>query len=266
MFAKFYLKSLLTNKSLWGWGVGFMLFWLFMGAYIFTTNSASHQVHFYNAAVWYALIALISASTIATSISYSIYYSNSSLAYSFRFTRLKPLSYIGNALMSTSIMGAILGALMLIFTYLLFSNQAGYPLVPALPAYAIVVSVGAGAFMFLLAAVLITLVNNYMGLKNVTFVALIPLLLTYVFGFSQLGLKMPAYIVYGSPFTEISDLLFQAYYGHPSTLVLSDPTSPLLNYHYQIAGLAAWIVILFFAATALIKKIKPKPIEEARQV
>lgn len=243
-----------------------MVFWLFMGAYVFSGNIHTLQVYRFNAAVWYALIALISSGSIATSISYSIYFSNSSLAYAFRFSRLKPSTYIANVLMSTSVMGAILGALMLVFTFLLFSSQSGYSLVPSNAAFALIISVGAGAFMFLLAAVLIILVNNYFGLRNVTFVSLIPMLLTYIFGFSQLGLRMPIYLIYGSPFTDISDLLFQAYYGHPANVVMSNTTSPLVNSHYLIGGMVAWIVLLSFASVMLVKKIKPKSIEEARQV
>lgn len=266
MLAKFFFKTLMTNKSLWGWGVAFMVFWLFMGAYVFGFRSTSYSISLYNAAVWYALIALISASTLATSISYSIYYANSSLAYSFRYTRLSPSSYIGNLMVSTSIMGGILGALMLVFTFAFFSNKSGYTLAPVSPEYSVVVAIVAGAFMFLLATVLIILVNNYMGLRNISFASFVPTILTYVFGFSQLGLSLPVGLIYASPFTEISDLFFQAYYGNPANLVMSNPSSQIINPYHLIAGLVAWILVLSVVAVLLIKKIRPRSIEEGRQI
>ena len=266
MLAKFFFKTLLTNRSLWGWGVAFMFFWLFMGAYVFGFNSSSHPIAQYSAAIWYALIALISSSTLATSISYSIYYANSSLAYSFRYTKLSPFSYIGNLMGSTSIISGMLGSLMLIFTFGLFSYKSGYFLAPVSPLYAVGISIIAGAFMFLLATILIIVVNNYLGLRNVSFASFLPMILTYLFGFTQLNVSLPVDLIYVSPFTEISDLLFQAYYGHPASVMLSNPAAQSITPYYLIAGLIVWIAALSSVSVLLVKRIKPRSIEEGRQI
>ncbi|MGC8505444.1 MAG: hypothetical protein ACP5NK_01880 [Thermoplasmata archaeon] len=123
MLARYYLKSLLSNKALWSWGVGFMVFWLFMGSYVFGFNMVSKTEDLGYTSVWFSLIGLISESVIATSVAYSIYYANASLAYGFRFTKLKPSSYIFNLMGSTSFMGGIIGSFIIIFTVLLLISK-----------------------------------------------------------------------------------------------------------------------------------------------
>lgn len=266
MLSKFFFKSIMTNRSLWGWGVGFMMFWLFMGAFVFGFNSSTHSIALYNAAVWFGLIALISASTLATSISQTIYYANTSLAYSFRYTRLTPRAYIGNLMGSTSIMGGLMGGILMLFTFIFFSDKSGYTLIPASPVYSIIVALASGAFMFLLATVLIIIVNNYLGLRNNSLASFVPSILTYVFGFSQLGLQLPMWLIYASPFTEMADLFFQSYYGHPAFSVMSDITSKMVDPNYLIAGIVIWIVVLSVLVSYLVRRISPRPIEEGRQV
>lgn len=266
MLFKFFLKTFLGNKSLWGWGVALMVFWIFMGSYVFGFRSSSLSISMYNASVWYAIIALISSSTIATRVSYSIYYANSSLSYAFKYTRLSPGAYVSNLLVSTSVVGGILGSIMLLFTFLFFSSKSGYVLAPFSPFYATGISILSGAFMFLLATMLIIFVNNYMSLRNVSFASFLPTVLTYLFGFSQLGLSLPSYVIYASPFTEISDLLFYSYDGCSANEIMSNISSPHVNSSFLILGLIIWIALFLSINIVLIRRIKPKSIEEARQI
>jgi hypothetical protein len=266
LIAKFYFKALVSNKSLWGWGVGFMVFWLFMGSYVFGFNMTSKVESLGYTSVWFSLIGLISGSIIATSVAYSVYYANSSLAYGFRFTKLKPSSYIFNLMGSTSVVAGIMGAIIIMFTIVLFSSRSGYILIPAYPELSILVFLVEGLFMFLLSVVLVISANNYTGLKSISFVVYIPQLLAYLFGFSELGIPLPSAVVYASPFSDIPRLLFETYYGKAAPLNMSNGTGPLLNPVILIASLLVWTALLFVLAMFLVRRIRPRSIEEARQI
>jgi len=266
MLARYYLKSLLSNKALWGWGVGFMAFWLFMGSYVFGFNMVSKTEDLGYTSVWFSLIGLISGSIIATSVAYSIYYANSSLAYGFRFTKLKPSSYIFSLMGSTSVAGGIIGSFIIALTILLFSSRTGFLILPIYPEFSILMFIITGMFMFLLSAVLVIFANNYTGLKSISFIVFIPQLLSYLFGFSELGIPLPSTVVYASPFSDITRLLFQTYYGKPSPLNISNGTGPALNPYILMVSLLFWIVLLFVIAMFLVKRIRPRSIEEGRQV
>ncbi|MEM0157523.1 MAG: hypothetical protein QXN26_05620 [Thermoplasmataceae archaeon] len=266
MLARPFMKSLLSNRALWGWGIGFMAFWLFMGAYVFGFRSTSRSDVLGDTSLWFSLIGLIAGSIVATTVSYSVYYANASLAYSFRYTRLKPYSYIADLMISTSITGAIVGAFIVVFTAVIFSSKAGYMVTPALPVEAIAIFFLMGLFMFLLSVDLVVFMNNYAGLKNISFVVFIPQILSYIFGFSELGVPLPSYVVYASPFSDIPRLLFQTYFGSPSFLNIQTGTGGSMNPYLLLSGLLSWIVILFILALILVRRIKPRSIEEGRQI
>jgi hypothetical protein len=266
MIAKYYLKSLLFDKALWGWGVGLILFWLFMGSYVFGFNITSKTESLGYTSVWFSLIGLISGSVIATSVAYSVYYANSSLAYGFRYTKLRPSAYILDLMISTAVMGVIIGAFIIVFTLVLFSSKSGYLLLPLYPELSIVMFFVTGIFMFLLSAVLVIFANNYTGLKSVSLIVLIPQILSYLFGFSELGVALPAAVVYASPFSDIPRIMFQTYYGHAAPLNMSNGSGPLLNPLIMIGSLIFWIALLFAMAMFLVRRIRPRSIEEGRQV
>ncbi len=266
MLTKFFMRSLLRNHALWGWGVGFMAVWLFMGAYVFNFDPTGKNMAMYYTAVWFSLIGLISASIVATSVSNSIYYGNSSLAFALRYTKLKPASYVLDLLVGTSMVVAILGTVLLLFSMVVYSTKSKYPIFPAMPVQSILVFFLAGMFMFFISAVLVIFINNHAGLRNITFVAFIPQILSYIFGFSEFGVSMPASVVYVSPFSEIPRLLFQTFYGSAAPLNISNGTGPTLNPYFLLSGLLAWITLLFLLTLILVRRITPRSIEEARQV
>lgn len=167
---------------------------------------------------------------------------------------------------STSIVGGIIGFIIILFTILLFSSKTGYLIIPAYPELSVLVFVVTGMSMFLFSAVLVIFANNYTGLKSISFIVFIPQLLSYLFGFSELGINLPSLIVYASPFSDISRLLFQTYYGKASPLNVSNGTGPALNPYILVFSLLLWTTFLFVLAMFLVKRIKPRSIEEGRQV
>jgi hypothetical protein len=263
----YYTKGILTNRNLWFWGVAFMIFWLVLGAYSFAQGlpRQSNILVPYTAS-WYGTIALYSLSSLAISIAYSIYYASSSLAYSFRYTKLSPLSYAGTLVGSSSVLGAILSVIMLVSTYGLFSTRFGLRLTPSNPIEAILISALAGIFMMTLAMFLVLIAVNYVGLQNINLVTFVPLILAYGFGFSQLTTPLPPALLYASPYNAIQSLLFQAYSGLAPPAQLDNASSSLLQWQYLFASLIIWIIMLFLIDSYLLRKIRPRQVEEGRQI
>ncbi len=249
----YYTKGILTNRNLWFWGVAFMIFWLVLGAYSFAQGlpRQSNILVPYTAS-WYGTIALYSPS--------------SSLAYSFRYTKLSPLSYAGTLVGSSSVLGAILSVIMLVSTYGLFSTRFSLRLTPSNPIEAILISALAGIFMMTLAMFLVLIAVNYVGLQNINLVTFVPLILAYGFGFSQLTTPLPPALLYASPYNAIQSLLFQAYSGLAPPAQLDNASSSLLQWQYLFASLIIWIIMLFLIDSYLLRKIRPRQVEEGRQI
>ncbi|MEM0118171.1 MAG: hypothetical protein QXV32_06970 [Conexivisphaerales archaeon] len=267
MIFKYFLKAIVTNRNLWGWGVLFMAFWLVLGAFVFSTNMpAQKEIELTYTSSYYGIIALYSFASIAISVSYTVYYGSSSLAYSFRYTKLKPLGYFSSLLAAASVMAIVISTIMLLATYSLFSYRFGINLQPAQPLAALALSALAGAFMMVLAMLLVLIVVNYAGVKNINFISFVPLILSYIFGFGQLYANLPVAAEYLSPFTAISSLLFTSYSNLEMPVHPLDPSSGYLDWRLLLLSLLAWIFIIAIADTQLLRRIKPRAIEEARQV
>ncbi|MEM3799334.1 MAG: hypothetical protein QXH56_04490 [Thermoprotei archaeon] len=268
MFFTHYTKRLLTNKSLWGWGVLYMLFFLTLGGLVVSSSISKSNIHVVlgYTATWYALTNLTSLSTLAISIAYSLLYSTHSLAYCFRYTKLKPSSYIANVVCSSMTMGVVLSVIMLAATYVIFSQRFGAMVAPSNPALAVGLASLSGIFMFALSTFLVLTLVNTIGLKNQNFVSFIPFILSYGFGFTQLYTPLPKALIYASPFTSIQDLLYHAYSGYPVTAALTNPSTPTIQTQYLALSLVAWIILLIMVDAFMVRRIKPRSIEEGRQV
>jgi hypothetical protein len=263
----YYTKGILSNKNLWFWGVAFMIFWIVLGAYSFAQGIPDSRVAVgaYTAS-WYSTIALYSLSSLAISIAYSIYYASSSLVYSFKYTKLKPISYVGTLVGSSSVLGVLLSAIMLVCTYGLFSERFGFNLVPSNPVAAILASALAGVFMMTLSTLLVTIAVNYVGLQSMSFVSFVPLLLAFGLGFAQLFTSLPVALTYLSPYNAIDSLLYQSYSGNPATVQLVNPSSAALQWPYLLVSLVSWIAALLLADSFLLQRLKPRQVEEGREI
>lgn len=263
----YYTKGILSNRNLWFWGVAFMIFWIVLGAYTFAQGipNTKAAVDGYTAS-WYSTIALYSLSSLAISISYSIFYASSSLVYSFKYTKLKPASYVGTLLGSSSVLGVLLSAIMLVCTYALFSERFGFNLVPSNPIAAVLSSALAGVFMMTLSMLLVSIVVNYLGLQSMNLVSFIPLLLAFGLGFSQLFTALPVALTYLSPYNAIDSLLYQAYSGNPATIELANPSSVVLQWPYLLASLLGWIAALLLVDSLLLQRLRPRQVEEGREI
>jgi hypothetical protein len=245
-----------------------MFFWLFLGAFVESNGLPSDALPVLASytSSWYAVISMFSLSTLGISISFSVIYATYSLAYSFRYTKLRPLTYLSNLGAASGIVGVTLGVVMLLSTYALFSYKFGVNLVPASPVLAVFVAALTGVFMYSLGMFLVLLLINFLGLKNESFVSFIPLILAYGFGFTQLYAKLPASLLYASPYNAIQGLMYHAYSVQPVPVQFTAPTGVSLDPFLLGVSLVAWVVLLILVDSAMLRRIKTRDVEEARQV
>ncbi len=262
-----YTRAVLTNGSLWFWGVAFMALWFVLGGYVFSGGLApTPSAERLYASAWFAVIALFSLTTLAMAIATSLTYGTSALGFGFRYTRLTPVRYTTALLVAAGTMAFLLGLLMAGLVSALFGAHFGTRIVPADLLAVAGVSVLSGAFMMGLATVLVLVVVNHLGLRNLSFVEFLPLLLAYLFGFSQLFLALPAGFLYLCPWNDMESLLFQAYSGSPARQVLTDGSSAALAWPGSVAGLLGWVVGLVGLAAVLLRRIRPVSVQEGRQI
>jgi hypothetical protein len=262
-----YVRSVLTNGSLWFWGVVFCAFWFVLGAYVFSSGLASgRDAELGYTSAWFAVIALFSLTTLAMAIAASITYGTSALAFGFRYTRLTPASFVLSLVAAAAVMGLVLTFIMTLVVSGLFSAHFNTLLLPANVPGIIAVAVLAGAFMMGLATVLVVVVVNYLGLRNMSFVEFLPLILAYIFGFSQLFLTLPAWFLYLSPWNDIESLLFEGYGGSPATVVLTNGSTSNLFWPFSVLALFAWVAVLVGVSSVLLRRIRPVAIQEGRQI
>lgn len=262
---KYYTKGIILNKSLWLWGVFFMVFFIFIGAYEFSQSINTPDAIKGFTSSWYGTITLFSLSSLAISIAYSIYYSSYSLRFSFRFTKLTPRYYLGSIIASSSLLAIFLSVIMLISTSLIFSSKFHISLIPSNPVGAIIVSGLGGIFMMCLSTMLVLFVTNYLELGNINFVSFIPLILSYGFGFALFASALSPEILYSSPFNDIQLLLFQSFSGSPGVIQVNGQEITL-EWSYLVLSLALWIIALSAIDIILLRSVKTVEIEEARQV
>ena len=262
-----YTRSVLANRSLWFWGVAFMALWFVLGAYVFSPGLApGRSAELTYTSAWFAVIALFSLTTLAMTIAASMVFGTSALAYGFRYSRLTPSAYALSGVVATAAMGTLFGLVMSGVVSALFSAHFGWAIVPANLLAVVGIAALSGAFMMGLGTVLVLIVVNYLGLRNLSFVEFVPLALAYIFGLSQLFLALPEWFLYLSPWNDMETLFFQAYSGSPATIVLTDGASGTLSGPLAAAALAGWVLVLVGLATVLLRRIRPVAVEEGRQV
>jgi hypothetical protein len=267
MLWKWFAKSMLTNRSLWFWGVAFGIFWLVIGAFLESGGlSLSGAGLLDYAGGWYVIMVLLSLSFLAGVISLSLTYGSYALAYAFRFTRLSPGGYFLSVLIASGTLGFCLCFLLLGSTVALFGLRFGAVFAPAnLPAL-LATSLIAGVFYMAVATTLMLVVINYLGLKNTSFVNYLPLLFSFALGLGQTYARLPTALLYVSPFNDVTSLMYQGFTGAPTPVEIGGPATPVLSWPLLVVSLIAWTFTLSILAAVLLRRIHPRQLEEGRQV
>lgn len=267
MLLKYFVTATLKNSRIWALGIMQMLVWLFLIAFVFSQGvTGTYNEILPGISVWYGYIALASFSTLAVVLASTTLYSNFSLAYCFKFTKLSQKSYIIDLLGSFSILAIFLSSIHLIATCIIFSFRFNLSLIPINPIGAIIVSILAGCFMMDFGLLLSLIAINYSGLQSVGVMNFIPIMSTIVFGLSQIFTKLPEPLLIISPFNEIESLLFQGYSNQTPHQQLMDMSTKTLSWEFLLLLLLIWIAVLTISNVFLLNHLNPRNIEEARPI
>jgi len=259
------LKNIMKSRPIWLWGVSFVGFWLFMGVFVFTSdyNIPKSMIHSY-AGVWFALDSVISVSSIGVTMAYTIYYSSNSVAYLFKNSKLTPLRYYVDSILSSGIAFVILGLVLTGLTCLFFFIKFHTIIIPSLFIYSVALFFVSGIIFYSLSSILVILFNNWLGLKNINFISFISLFIGMGFGYTIIYSQIPVTLLYGNFVTPLEYLYVYSFDAQIPTEVLANPYSKFINLDYTVISVIIWITILIIASIISIKNIRGSNIEEAR--
>ena len=277
---RFYLRSILSNGYLWFWAVAFMVFWLFMGAYVYgarvTIEGFSKQfpeetprtvideawsrfiLHY--TAGWYGSIALFSMSAVTIGLVQYIYYSTIPIRYLTKYSKATTTKfYTGFTL--AAITGVIVFiTVLLVATILLYSyrfygaelkDYRGLPvpvfknlILPENPVGVLATTIAGGVLMYFISATVALLVIVLKKPRALGFAGFIPYILS--FGLGMAGLVATGGSVHFSPFNTI--LLLNYHYYANATLVLEEPVTMMWRSGLEGTGQvlepsALWLVL-----------------------
>lgn len=256
-----FTKRLLTNPYAIGWGIVFVYFWIVMGALVESVNIPKSSAVYYTAS-WYGIEAMFANSAFAVSITFMISYQAGGLSYLTRFSRLTPKYYLFSLyvtmLTTTLVVSGIIG----LGVISLFSYHFGELILPKNWGLFFLEPILAGLLFLPLSMVLVELtILTSRKLRNA--ISFIPLILTYLFGFSYLYLKL-CNVVYYSPFVSIQAIGIQSFFTEDIPLNYTDYSGPTFNVGYAIASVIGWSIALSLIAMLLLRRLYYKSLEEER--
>lgn len=269
---KYMVKALISSPTVVGWSILFTLFWLTMGAYIFSSTVIEVTALTY-AASWFATCVVISISSFAISLSFTLNYQTGGLSHLFRYSKLTPRYYLISAYVSSLVCSSLLGLILLVCSVGMFSHRFGLKLFPRDVAMVFSTIIVAAVFFTSLSIVL-----NAVALKVTrkvrTAIFFAPFLLSYVSAMAYIYLRM-GNLVYLNPFVCVQLLSMSGYLGE---LVLENFPDYQHFFQQEVSGveeasipilygsLMGWTVILTFIALSILRQLYLKPIEEERIV
>ncbi len=242
--------------------------WAVLGAFVmdksFLTPSSALPI----TASWYALIALISFSSVSVTLAVSMAWSTNALIFSFRYTRLSRSRYLLDLLLAWIFVSVFLVAIGLIFTSSMFYLASKVDVFPTylsfLKTFGIAVLIG--IFFMLIAVMLVLLVISYANVKIIQFLSFIPMILVFSLSYLMIYSSPPKLLMYFSPWNFGPSLIQAAFMNSQpiNTFVSSHPES--LSWPYLVISLVIWELILFAIDIYIFRRIKPQDTEAMRQI
>ncbi|AWR93250.1 hypothetical protein [Acidianus brierleyi] len=264
-------KRLLTNPYDLIWAVGFMIFWILMGAYIFSPGIAhgeyyNQEVYYYTSG-WAGTIILFSLGSLSVGITAMLNYQTGGLSHLFRYSKLTPLYYISSIYIGSIIASLIIGSTMIAFTTVAFSNRFGFIVYPK-DILLLIISIILTAIFLTSFSMFLSIITLKTTRKIREFINMVPLLFSFLFGFGYLYLKLN-YFTYASPFTMVDSLTMSGYLGKPSPLnyasiILSGQSGSFISIPLAIISSILWTVVLTIIDIIGIRKLYYKPLEEEK--
>ena len=263
---------MLTTPELLGWSIGFIEFWVLMWIFVFSQISAETAWKIYviktNIAMAYSFLGLLSMSSVACGLTYSLLYVSRAARYITKFTRVSPLRF-----MVEDFLGSLVA--ILIFALVIFISVIGFSYVkwgiialPENPIGVIVDLVIAGIAFYWFAYTLALAVIVARRTKAITMTSYIPLIIGFI-AYSQLWIDL-GNLVYIIPLCSLPALL--TYHGtgaYPPTGVYfawltGDKLLPAINLRLAAISVFSWTIIFIVLSLVLLRKSRGIPIEEIR--
>ncbi|MCX7836483.1 MAG: hypothetical protein N2323_00795, partial [candidate division WOR-3 bacterium] len=217
---------------------------------------------------WYGIAGTFSLAALSVSLCYYFLFITSSLPYIVKYGRVSPFSFFSQIILGTFLYSSFLSAILMIFTYGIFSRAFSTNLSPAMPVTAFLVIGMGGVFYYLLAAAIIFILILIKKVKSVRLVSFFPMMISYALVYLQVFGVADKTIIYTSPFNNIYTLTAYAYLGKPIPFKWGEVIREfqLLHPLNSVIILLVWMIILFLMNIYLMRNIKEIPIEEFRQL
>jgi hypothetical protein len=268
MIAKYYFRALITNKWLWFWGIFFSFMWAAIGAFGIDRSFLNASDAIYITASWYAIITLISFSSIGVTLAMSMAWSANALIFSFRFSRLSRHRYLLDLTIAWISISIILSIFGIFFTALMFHLASGIDVFPTYLSFlkAIAIASIAGIFFMLTAVLLVLAVTAYGNIKFVQFLSFLPMVLVFVLSYQLIYSSTSKWLMYASPWNSAPSLLYAAYLNATpvNTFVSGSPIG--LSWPALLASLVIWELAIFAIDVYIFGRIKPQDVETMRQL
>ncbi|RLE88375.1 MAG: hypothetical protein DRJ96_01100 [Thermoprotei archaeon] len=272
LYLRLKVKDLLTNVELLGWSIGFMEFWVAMWIFVFSGSQAVGEWGVYvvkiDVALAYSFLGLLSISTAAIGLTYSIFHMSRAARYIVKFTKIGPLRLV---------MEDFLGSLTAILVYaaVIFSSVIGLSYLkwrvlalPENPLGVLIDLILAGVSYYWLSYTLALLVLVSGRTRALTMTSYLPLIIGFL-AYSQLWVDLGD-LIYVAPLCALPALL--TYHGTgaiPPTgsyLAWLTGTTTLRAVNLRLAAIStfAWIAVFIAASLALMRRSRGVPLEEIR--
>lgn len=242
--------------------------WSALGAFILESGSITPSNALPITASWYAIITLVSFSSVSVTLSIDLAWSTNSLLFSFKFTKLSRGKYLVDLLSAWVMLSVFLISTVILFTALMFSISSKTYVFPGplsfLKTFAVAMLVG--IFFMLLAVMLVLLVTDYSNIKFVQFLSFIPMVLVFVLSYQLIYGSPSILLLYISPWDSAPSLLQATYLNSLPVNTFVSPYPKELSWPLALAGIVLWEVIIFALDVYLLKHIKPQEPEAMRQV
>jgi len=270
-FLKYYLKSTLRSAPLWGWSVGFMVFWLVIGI-VEVLNSgmkyAPAEAKLGYAAAWYATVTLIGLGSAATGLCRELAFSSIAARYLTKYSRLTSSKLYGSLVVGFIIVCIVVSLVLLAIETPMYSRALGINAVPKNIAGMIVTSIAFGALLYALSAALEFGALAARKAKGIYFVSYIPLIASLGLGLAQVYANL-GWVMVLSPFNAATTLIFSYYAGvepRQSSFIAWSSTAPSVPIYALWASLLGWTAALSAIAIALLRIQRGVGVEELRLI
>ena len=271
-FLKYYLRTALSSKPLWGWAIGFMVFWLVMGVVEALSSPSTRfilpEAKLGYVGAWYATVTVIGLGSAAVGLCRDLAFSSVAARYLTKYSKLSSSKLFGSLVAGFVVVCLVISLVLLAIAIPMYSAALGINALPKNVAGVLATSIALGTLLYALSAALVFGAIALRSAKGMYFVSYVPLIVSLGLALSQVYANLGWAIVI-SPFNAASTLIFSYFTGTAPRLTsfagwsLSAPTLPTYLLWVSLVG---WTLGLSAIAIALLRIQRGVGIEELRLV